>query len=79
MTLIAAVAALVLTGWYVWLPGYRPALAHGEIYGVDVSDHQGRADWREVAGSGVSFVFIKATEGSTYVDSYFASDLAEAR
>jgi len=79
MTLIAAVAALVLIGWYVWLPGYRPALGHGEIYGVDVSDHQGRADWREVAGSGVSFVFIKATEGSTYVDSDFASDLAEAR
>jgi lysozyme len=79
MGFFAAVAAVVLIGWYVWLPGYRPALGHGEIYGVDVSDHQGRVDWREVAGSDVSFVFIKATEGSTYVDSDFGSDLAQAR
>jgi lysozyme len=79
LALLAIVAAVGLTGWYVWLPGYRPAVGHGEIYGVDVSDHQGRIDWREVARSDVSFAFVKATEGSTYVDSDFAADVAQAR
>jgi lysozyme len=74
---VAAVAGL--TGWYVWLPGYRPALGPGESYGIDVSDHQGQINWRAVAGSGMSFAFIKATEGSTYVDRDFAPDLAQAR
>jgi len=79
IALLVIVGLVVLGGSHVWLPRYRPALEHGEIYGVDVSDHQGRIDWRAVGRSDVSFVFIKATEGSTYVDSDFASDLAEAR
>jgi lysozyme len=79
MALLAIVGVVGLAGWYVWLPTYRPALGHGEIYGIDVSDHQGQIDWRAVARSGVSFALIKATEGSTYVDSDFAPDLAQAR
>lgn len=79
LAVLAVAAAVVLTGWYVWLPGYRPALGPGEIYGIDVSDHQGHINWKAVARSDVSFVFIKATEGSTYVDSDFAPDLAQAR
>lgn len=79
IAVLAVVGAVGLTGWYVWLPGYRPALGPGEIWGVDVSDHQGRIDWRAAAQSNVSFAFIKATEGSTYVDPDFAPDLAQAR
>lgn len=79
MALLVTAGVVVLSGSYVWLPRYRPALGHGEIYGVDVSDHQGRIDWSAVGRSDVSFVFIKATEGSTYVDSDFAPDLAHAR
>jgi len=79
IAVLAVVGAVGLAGWYVWLPGYRPALDPGEIYGIDVSDHQGQVNWRAVARSDMSFVFIKATEGSTYVDPDFASDLAHAR
>jgi lysozyme len=79
LALLVVVGAAGLAGWYVGLPRYRPALDHGEIYGIDVSDHQGRIDWREVARSDVSFAFVKATEGSTYVDSDFAADVAQAR
>ena len=44
--------------------------------GIDVSHFQGRVDWKQVALSGVDFCFIKATQGSTMVDSYFAQNWA---
>jgi lysozyme len=36
--------------------------------GVDVSGHQGAVDWTEVAASGRSFAYIKASEGVTVTD-----------
>ncbi|WP_420099369.1 glycoside hydrolase family 25 protein [Corynebacterium sp.] len=50
--------------------------------GVDVASHQhpgGSAiDWQSVAASGQSFAFIKASEGTGYVNPYFTSDSAKA-
>jgi lysozyme len=64
---------VVMAGaWFLWLPGYRPALLPGENYGIDVSNHQGRIDWRQVAGDNISFAYIKATEGTDFVDRWFA-------
>src|ERR671910_485801 len=72
---LAAVLLLLvllgLWGWYVWLPGYRPGLEAGERYGVDVSSHQSEIDWENVAGDGIEFAYIKATEGGDYVDERF--------
>lgn len=36
--------------------------------GIDVSRYQGNVDWAKVKASGITFVFIKATEGQTYTD-----------
>lgn len=58
-------------GWFVWLPGYRPAVESGERYGVDVSHHQGPIDWNAVAADDVSFAYIKATEGGDFSDPRF--------
>ena len=41
--------------------------------GIDVSRWQGDIDFKAVRDAGNSFVFIKATEGATYVDPRFAS------
>jgi lysozyme len=42
------------------------------IKGIDVSHWQGTINWGEVAKAGVKFVFIKATEGTSYSKlSYF--------
>ena len=52
-----------------------------EVYpvrGVDVSVHQGEIDWEVLSGQGISFAFIKATEGATFVDERFAYNYAEA-
>uniref|UniRef100_UPI003F4976F3 glycoside hydrolase family 25 protein n=1 Tax=Pseudonocardia sp. CA-138482 TaxID=3240023 RepID=UPI003F4976F3 len=35
--------------------------------GIDVSSWQGQPNWAQVAGSGRSFAYIKATEGTDYV------------
>ncbi|MDQ4069965.1 MAG: lysozyme M1 (1,4-beta-N-acetylmuramidase) [Actinomycetota bacterium] len=58
-------------GWFVGLPNWRPALRAGEQYGVDVSAHQGSIDWPRVAGDGIRFAYIKATEGADFVDDRF--------
>lgn len=46
------------------------AFAQG-VEGIDVSHHQKTIDWTEVAKEKVGFVYIKATEGTTYVDPKF--------
>lgn len=42
-----------------------------EINGVDVSHYQGTIDWLVLASQDMDFAFIKATEGSSYVDECF--------
>lgn len=54
----------------------------GQIYGIDLSHHQGKIDWskvREVNGHEISFVFIKATEGATYQDPLYKSNFTQAK
>ncbi|WP_199427166.1 GH25 family lysozyme [Thermaerobacillus caldiproteolyticus] len=41
------------------------------IKGIDVSHWQGNIDWKKVAGEGVKFAFIKATEGTGLIDDTF--------
>lgn len=48
--------------------------------GIDVSRYQGVIDWMRVGTeANVSFVYIKATEGSSLVDPTYAYNLANAR
>lgn len=50
--------------------------------GIDVSRWQGTIDWPRVAASGITFAFIKATDGidgSTWVDPEYATNMAGAR
>lgn len=65
----AAVLGMLLTS----LAAAGPASAdEGEPVGVDVSAYQGNVDWDAVAGAGIQFAFIKATEGTGYTNGYFA-------
>lgn len=55
-----------------------------EVYGIDVSHHQGEIDWeklhremsREVP---ITFVYIKATEGKDHTDKRFKENFRNAR
>lgn len=44
------------------------------VRGIDVSHYQGTIDWSSVAKTGVAFAFIKATEGTSSVDSEFQTN-----
>ncbi|MTI00309.1 glycoside hydrolase family 25 protein [Roseibium sp. RKSG952] len=44
--------------------------------GIDVSHYQGDIDWQAVAGAGISFAYLKATEGTGYSDTTFAGNWA---
>lgn len=48
--------------------------------GIDVSNHQGKIDWNKVAtDSSIKFVYIKATEGATFVDKRYNENIQGAR
>lgn len=49
------------------------------IKGVDVSAHQGQIKWDILALENVRFAFIKATEGSNWVDKQFAYNFQAAQ
>ncbi len=49
----------------------------GNAQGIDVSRWQGNINWRDVAKSGVSFVFVKATQNR--IDPMFIKNITAAR
>lgn len=49
------------------------------LKGIDVSHHQGAIDWLQVKAVGMQFAIIKATEGHTYADPRFASNIQGAQ
>jgi GH25 family lysozyme M1 (1,4-beta-N-acetylmuramidase) len=55
-------------------PAARPA----GLPGLDVSSWQGNVDWASVAANGARFAFVKATEGTTYVNPYFGQQYVGA-
>ncbi|MBL8583226.1 MAG: glycoside hydrolase family 25 protein, partial [Rhizobiaceae bacterium] len=49
------------------------------VHGTDVSKYQRDIDWRQARASGISFAFIKATEGGDRVDDKFQQNWNAAR
>ncbi len=74
---LAAMAALMVANGVIQLN--HPSRAEFPVRGVDVSHHQGEIDWEKLSGQGIRFAFIKATEGSGFVDERFASNFDRAR
>ena len=71
------VALLALVG--VSVPVAAQAQSGSYLPGIDVSRWQGSIDWNQVAGDGIRFVFMKATDGTTIVDPTYDTNLAGAR
>jgi GH25 family lysozyme M1 (1,4-beta-N-acetylmuramidase) len=52
------------------------------VSGIDVSshDHDGKTiNWATEKANGLDFAFVKATEGTSYVNPYYSSDYASAK
>lgn len=48
------------------------------IKGIDISHHQGEIEWDQLKRTGLSFIFIKATEGTDLRDSLFIENWENA-
>lgn len=77
--------------FYRWRPcqgtkEYGVCLPSGFLcYGIDVSHHQGRINWNQVATSSqangypIRFVIMKATESSSFTDPEYLDNIRQAR
>ncbi len=70
----AALAALI----FVILIHWRPGRGSYPVQGIDVSHDNGVISWPMVADDGVSFAYIKATEGADMHDMRFDENWAGA-
>jgi len=71
----ATLGGLYYHGVLTWNEPSRDAYP---VRGVDVSSYQGQIDWPVLADQGIDFAFIKATEGSSFVDPRFADNWTAA-
>ncbi|MER6356943.1 lysozyme [Streptomyces sp. NPDC001634] len=74
----AALSVTALTLGGTALAG-MPVSAAGEPKGNDVSSHQKDVDWAGAKARGARFVYIKATESTTYRSPYFSRQYNGAR
>ena len=57
-----------------------PRNAEAKYDGIDISSYQGFIDWAKVSSDkDIRFVYIKATEGSTYHSPHYAHNITQAR
>ncbi|MCG4734924.1 hypothetical protein L0M92_15065, partial [Casaltella massiliensis] len=50
-----------------------------KLKGIDVSHWTGYVNFKDVLNSGIQVVYIKATEGTNYIDTRFKEYYKEAR
>lgn len=73
---IMAIIAIILISTQVF------ALSPASIptyQGIDVSEWQGEIDYEEVARNGIEVVYIRSSEGTTYIDPYFRTNYERAK
>ena len=81
LIIISALAAVVLLTalfYFGVLKLNNPSWTEYPVRGVDVSAYQGDIDWEVLSRQGIDFAFIKATEGSSFVDEYFEANFHNA-
>ncbi len=84
--LLIGTSALALTAILIFLLFFygvfllnNPSKELYPIRGVDVSAHQGVIDWAVLSSQGIEFAFIKATEGSSFIDACFDYNFTQAQ
>ncbi|MCM1120677.1 MAG: glycoside hydrolase family 25 protein [bacterium] len=75
--LLTSVSVILIAFKIIKIPPYLAA--QYPMQGVDVSHYQGEIEWERIREQGIDFAFIKATEGSSFVDDRFAANWKEAR
>lgn len=83
--IVSALGIVIIFGVIMFLLVYNgivllnnPSSEEFPVRGVDVSAYQGEIDWQKLSGEDIKFAFIKATEGSGYVDDKFSQNYENA-
>ena len=76
VVLSCGIAAALLYHGVIWFQ--YPSRSIYPVRGVDVSAYQGEIDWETLADEDIRFAFLKATEGSTFVDKRFSHNWKRA-
>lgn len=81
---MACAVVAVCVGWWVYNRYFyeraNPSLEEYPVRGIDISAHNGDIDFKLLAGAGVDFAYIKATEGTDFIDrNYLRNALGLAR
>lgn len=79
LALLLSIPIFIALVWSGTILLNNPSQSRYPVRGVDVSRYQGQIDWNVLASNDISFAYIKATEGSSYVDSCFSYNYEEAR
>ena len=82
-SLIIALISVLLISVFLWYEGIIIPNASNikpfPVKGVDVSSYQGEIEWTKIQDQGMSFAFIKATEGSSFIDPYYQTNWKNAQ
>ena len=66
--------------FYLCLSCYAFSPSSNNIYqGIDVSNWQGIINYSAVRNSGIEVVYIKSSEGQSYIDPYFETNYTNAK
>ncbi len=79
MLLIIIAISIVFVKFFLTLHGIDIEKSKFPVTGIDISKHNGDIDWPEVKNHGIDFVFIKATEGVSYIDPHFETNYKGAK
>jgi lysozyme len=79
---ITSMSVILVANNYTSDGNEMPPLEKDEqVYGIDVSHHQGEINWDKVTlwnGKRISFAYVKATEGATFTDVNYARNIRGA-
>lgn len=76
LLLIVCITGGLFYNGIIWFN--NPSMEKYPVRGVDVSSYQGEIDWNVLASQNISFAYLKATEGSSYLDPYFLKNYEAA-
>lgn len=77
--IVGFIAVFFLYRQHIIHPNIKIDFNEYPVRGIDVSAHNGTIDFAKVAGEGNTFVYIKASEGTSFHDSLFVANSRAAK
>ncbi len=80
LKILILISIIILSNYILTSKCYAFSAASSVIYeGIDVSGWQGDIDYAEVKATGIEVVYIKSSEGYSFIDPYFEQNYTNAK